>query len=66
MLEIVFPFMIIHKFLDCLEWCDQKVGTKFIYFVDAFFKGLCGPEILARWVKGVSRLEKGWWVMDRC
>lgn len=50
MLEIVYPFLLIHYLLDWFEGIDKKYGTKFIDGVDNFFKTVCGEEILARCV----------------
>ena len=34
MLEIVYPFLVVHLWLDFLEWLDAKLGTPFIGMVD--------------------------------
>jgi hypothetical protein len=34
MLEIVYPFMLVHLWLDFLEWLDRTLGTSFIHAVD--------------------------------
>lgn len=34
MLEIVYPFLVVHLWLDFLEWLDAKLGTPFIHMVD--------------------------------
>ena len=34
MLEIVYPFMLVHLWLDFLEFLDRRLGTPFIHVVD--------------------------------
>ena len=34
MLEIVYPFLVVHLWLDFMEWLDAKLGTPFIHMVD--------------------------------
>lgn len=47
-LELIFPFLTFHYFLDMLEYCDKKIGTKFIDGCDQLFKTFCGEEVIAR------------------
>ena len=47
-LELVFPFIVFHKFLDFLEGLDKKLGTSIIHKIEARAQAAIGPEIMAQ------------------
>lgn len=54
MLEIVYPFLVVHLWLDLMEWLDAKLGTPFIRMVD---------EVGGRLSHLVGSLRR--WMIDR-